>query len=263
MSVFKICLDAGHYKGYNQSKVYTKYYEGDKMWELTNKLHEELVNNYNVEVIKTRTDITKDLSLYNRGVMSKGCDMFISLHSNAVDNEKVDRVVIFKGHDSKESSTFTTKMATVISNTIGVSQLPQITTKDYNGGEYYGVLRGAKSVGTKRRYIFEHGFHTNTKTAKWLYNSNNLSLLAKNMAKCIGDEFKLDKIKSQPLYSTGVYKVTCESLNVRKEPTINSNIVTKVVYGDAFTITEVKNEFGKLKSGIGYISLNDKYVKKL
>ena len=31
----KICIDSGHYKGYNQGVVKT-YYEGDIVWKLTN-----------------------------------------------------------------------------------------------------------------------------------------------------------------------------------------------------------------------------------
>ena len=33
-----VCIDAGHYKGYNASKVVKGYFEGDVMWKLHNLL---------------------------------------------------------------------------------------------------------------------------------------------------------------------------------------------------------------------------------
>lgn len=54
-----------------------------------------------------------------------------------------------------------------------------------------------------------------------------------------------------------------EGLNIRKQPSLDSQIVGQVYQNQAFTIVETKNGFGKLKSGLGWISLNEKYVKKL
>ena len=55
-------------------------------------------------------------------------------------------------------------------------------------------------------------------------------------------------------------KVTCDILRVRKEPSINSMIVTRVKKGDVFTILEIKEKdgytWGRLKSGVGWIALN-------
>lgn len=54
-----------------------------------------------------------------------------------------------------------------------------------------------------------------------------------------------------------------EGLNVRKEPTTDSQITGVVYHKQVFTIVETKNNWGKLKSGLGWISLNNKYVQKL
>ena len=56
-------------------------------------------------------------------------------------------------------------------------------------------------------------------------------------------------------------KVTCDSLNVRKEPTTASRVVTVVHKGQVYTIVAEENGFLKLKSGVGWISKN--YVQKL
>lgn len=54
-----------------------------------------------------------------------------------------------------------------------------------------------------------------------------------------------------------------EGLNVRNKPSMDSQVVTQVHEGEVYTIIGEKNGFGFLKSQLGWISLNSKYVKKL
>ena len=63
--------------------------------------------------------------------------------------------------------------------------------------------------------------------------------------------------------STSQYlvKVTANNLNVRKGPGASYDISATVKKGDVFTITETKNGWGKLKSGVGWISLG--YTQRL
>lgn len=63
--------------------------------------------------------------------------------------------------------------------------------------------------------------------------------------------------------STSQYlvKVTANNLNVRKGPGASYDISATVKKGDVFTITKTKNGWGKLKSGVGWISLG--YTEKL
>ena len=63
-------------------------------------------------------------------------------------------------------------------------------------------------------------------------------------------------------------KIICDELNVRKTPIFeDSDVVMTVKKGEVFTIvgetTVNKTKFGKLKSGVGYISVGSKYVKKV
>ena len=67
--------------------------------------------------------------------------------------------------------------------------------KDHNGDgilndEWYGVLHGAKSVGTPA-ILLEHSFHTNTRATKWLLDDSNLHTLAKAEAKTLAEYFGL------------------------------------------------------------------------
>lgn len=54
-----------------------------------------------------------------------------------------------------------------------------------------------------------------------------------------------------------------EELNVRKGPNTTYDIVTTVKANQVYTIVETKGNWGKLKSGAGWISIHSKYVKRL
>lgn len=57
-------------------------------------------------------------------------------------------------------------------------------------------------------------------------------------------------------------EIICDELNIRQKADFNSKVVGTVKKGQVYTIIEESNGLGKLKSGIGYISLNSKYVKR-
>ena len=73
----------------------------------------------------------------------------------------------------------------------------------------------------------------------------------------------VEKVETKQTTSFKEYKVkvTCDSLNVRKEPTTASKVATVVHKGQVYTIVGEKNGFLKLKSGAGWISKN--YVQRL
>jgi N-acetylmuramoyl-L-alanine amidase len=188
-----ICLDAGHYGKYNRSPAVKDYYESDMAWKLHLLLKKEL-ESYGFNVIQTRNTQEKDLGLYERGAASKGCDLFLSIHSNAVGeetNESVDYPLVIVQLDGKGTE-LGEKLAGCIKMTMGTNQIAKVITKKGNSGEYYGVLRGAAAVGTMGM-ILEHSFHTNTKMAKWLLDEKNLGKMAKAEAKVIADYYGAKK----------------------------------------------------------------------
>ena len=54
-----------------------------------------------------------------------------------------------------------------------------------------------------------------------------------------------------------------ETLNIRKTASFDAPVVGQVHKHDVYTIISVENGLGKLKSGVGYISMNTKYVEKV
>lgn len=191
----KICLDAGHYGKYNRSKVVPGYYESEMNWKLHNYLAEEL-ERYGVTVVKTRANQAKDLGLSARGKKSAGCDLFLSIHSNAADAEYVDYPLVITMQDGKGDA-LGKKIAAKIEELMGTAQAGKITKKRGTyGGEWYGVLNGAAAVGTMG-LIIEHSFHTNKKAATWLSSDANLQAMAAAEAYIIAQHYGLDKQAAQ------------------------------------------------------------------
>lgn len=270
-----ICIDAGHYGRYNRSPGVKSYYESLQMWKLHELLEKEL-EAYGVEVITTREDQTKDLALEKRGKMAKGCDLFISLHSNAVGstmNESVDYPLACCSV-SGEADGIGLWLAQSVARTMGTKQSAQRTHRKLSSGkDYYGVLRGAAAVGVPG-VLLEHSFHTNTKAANWLLSDSNLARLAKAEAAVIAEYYGLEKqtVTAEPEingFKPYCVKVICSSLNIRKTPKwANSDVVGAIEKdGKKYTIIDEtylgSTKFGKLKGGAGWISLGSGYVKKV
>lgn len=206
-----VCIDAGHYGKYNRSAVVPEYYESDMNWKLHLMLEEEL-EKYGVQVVLTRTDKSKDMDLVQRGKASNGCDLFLSIHSNAADRESADYVAVYHLTDDTtttiddQSKELAKMLAPMIANLMGVKEgskaISRKASGDRNGDgimndNYYGVLHGARLVGTPG-LILEHSFHTNTKAAKWLMDDNNLRKMAVAEAKIIAEWFDVAKAEDKP-----------------------------------------------------------------
>ena len=190
----KICLDAGHVGSkYNQSPVVKTYYESAMVWALHLKLKAQLEAR-GFQVVTTRTSIDTDLGVYERGTASKGCDVFISLHSNACGTESVDYPAVYRAYDNKNDvDTLALKLAKKVGELMGTAQAGRTATrKNSSGGEYYGVLRGARAVGTPYYMLIEHSFHTNTKATKWLSVDANLDKLAVAEADILAEFFGME-----------------------------------------------------------------------
>lgn len=202
-----ICLDAGHYGLYNPSPGVKGYYESNMSWKLHLYLKEEL-ESYGFEVVTTRENQATDCALVSRGQTSAGCNLFLSLHSNAVGsymNESTDFpvAIVLLPDDNTDideiSAEIGKRLTNAVADTMGTRQAGSIWTRrsdnDRNGDgelndEWYGVLFGAKSVGTPA-ILMEHSFHTNTRSAKWLLDDGNLRNLAAAEAKVIAEYFGL------------------------------------------------------------------------
>lgn len=196
----KICLDAGHYGDYNPSPALSQYTEAECMWKLHLLLKAEL-EKYQVQVILTRTQQERDMSLTERGKRGAGCDLFLSLHSNAVGdgvNEDIDYPVSYVSIDGSADK-IGLALAQCVEDIMKTKQSARIEKRRGSNGDYYGVLRSASSVGTAA-LILEHSFHTNTRMTRWLLDESNLKRLASAEAVAIAKYFDLQEEEQMVRY---------------------------------------------------------------
>ncbi len=274
----KICIDAGHYGKYNRCPNNPAYYESVVMWTL-HLLLKKYLEELGAVVILTRQNQSVDKALEARGMTAKDCDLFLSLHSNAVGNyinELIDYVAVY--HLTADTTTecddiskeVAMVLAPAIADVMGTKQGYKVLTRqagyDRNGDgimndNYYAVLHGARMVETPG-LILEHSFHTNSTTVNWLLDDDNLDRLARAEAQAITKYFSGVDVEvkgdSDVPYLIRIANVPKgDVLNVRKEPNANATKTGELAYNNPnkFTIVAEQNGWGKLKSGIGWINL--------
>ena len=182
-----VCLDAGHIGKYNKSPSVPEYYESDFTWKFHLYLKEEL-EKYGIIVVLTRGDQYESMGVFDRGVAAQGCDLFISIHSDASSNTSYSNPSAYcciNGSADKIGM----QLAQVISKDMGVAPA-QLYHRVGDNGDYYGVLRGCTSVGVPG-VLLEHSFYTNPNSAKWMLNDDNLKKLAADEALVIAQYFGL------------------------------------------------------------------------
>lgn len=256
----RICIDAGHYGKYNPGAI-KGYYESQAMWKL-HLLLKKALTEYGIKVVTTRANQRTDLDLYERGRKAKGCDAFISLHSNAASSESVNYVVCMHqidddcGKMDAASKELAKRLADCVAKVMGAK--PQTWSTKGNRGDYYGVLRGAHAVNVPG-VIVEHGFHTNKAQCDWLLKDANLAELARAEAEAIADYFGATKTQEFQV------KIKVKTLRVRSGAGTEHPIVTKVRRGEIYTITKTNEAgtWGRLKSGAGWICIKPTYVEKI
>lgn len=236
---FKVCLDAGHYGNYNAGAV-KGYYESVRMWKLTELLAKELTAR-GIAVIKTRSNQATDLALTSRGKKAKGCDLFISLHSNAASTETPDYPVAYVPLNGSGTA-IGAKLSDCVCSVMGTAQKGRTATRKGSGGaDYYGVIRGAAAVGVPG-VILEHSFHTNPKAAAWLMNDANLAKLAKAEADCIAEWLEgtakpsaqtLQVAQRKSAAYNKAYKTTAD-LNMRSGAGTDFPVLTTLPHGASF-----------------------------
>ena len=177
-----ICLDAGHFAKYNQSPVNYAYWESDFTWKFHLMLKEEL-EKLGIKVITTREDKDTDLDLKERGYTAEGCDLFISIHSNASDyycNDSPDAYCSVSG----VCDDIGLLLAQCIARDMNTYQAGRVCHKTGKYGDWYSVLYGSACVGTPA-ILLEHSYHTNYRATIWLMNDDNLRKMAADEAEVL------------------------------------------------------------------------------
>ncbi len=190
----KICIDAGHGKGSNPSPADGRYFEGDRMFRLQGFLQREL-ESYGVEVVCTRKQVEDHPSLPERAKIARDCHLLLSLHSNAVGNQRCDTVDYVRVYYpvSRVCLPLAQSLAELIANVMGTWQSPQAAARYNSAGDadYYGIIRHAAQLGVPA-LLLEHSFHTHLERTRWLLEDRNLYRLAQAEAALIAEYYGLE-----------------------------------------------------------------------
>ena len=283
-----IILDSGHAKSTGgkrspDNSLYEWEFNNDMQYRIKARL-EQL--GFQVYLTNPNPKTVKDIALSTRASLAntqwqrkgKPNALFVSLHANAYGTwTTANGVEVFY---AKNASARSKKCASVMCKHIHEA-LKKVRPGSVNRGvksENFTVIYKAAMPSI----LIEYAFYTNREDLKVL--KNNRAELCEATVKALCELFNITYKKSSQINNTPavqpvvkpsqpsstktsflvkiIYKGK-EGLNIRQNADVNSKIKGQVFEGQVFTIVEVKNGFGKLKSGAGWISIGSKYVKKL
>ena len=258
----KILLIAGH--GANDPGACSSFgVERDEARKIVNRMV-ELLKAYKVEV----------------GVYPQSRNCYADVCNGAVQVNMANYDYVFEVHFNSASSPqangaeiwVTPIEATVVVERNIVNKLAAIGFQ--NRGvkkEYFAVITHAKNKGTSSALV-ETCFISNQNDMN-LYR-NKFEQVCNAMVSGIADGFGLQKNpgaknqESKPVdkpyptpppateFKPYVVKVDNAAIYVLDAPSPDANIVRTVYRGNAYTIVDAKNGYGKLKSGLGWINLS-------
>ena len=213
---------------------------------------------------KNEIGLAKRAQLANNEWAKKGKPqaVFVSLHANAYGAwTTANGVEVFH---TKSCSQASKKYAKIMCDNIHAT-LKKLRPGSVNRGvkaENFTVIYKANMPSI----LIEYAFYTNKQDLVVL--KNNRAELAeatvKALCQCFNIPYKAAgaEPKQEPFLVKVIYTGK-EGLNIRKQANLSSAVVGQVFEGQVFTILEVVNGMGKLKSGVGWISLGAKYVKRV
>lgn len=224
--------------------------ESDKNRELGKRLIAMLQEKGHTAVNCTVDYSSNDLSDRVRKANAQPLDLFVSLHLNAykmVEQEMGVETYIYNGsYSGKEDLR---KIAQAVQSAL----VSMVGWKDRRVKEdNFYVIRETSAPAI----LIELGFCD----SKGDMNKWNTEKIASAIFKGItGKDYSGQAPAPQPPAPTpsGSYtvKITADTLNVRTGPGTNYPVSTTVKKGEVYTIVETNGEWGKLKSGAGWISL--------
>ena len=140
-----------------------------------------------------------------------------------------------------------------------LNDIPVISSQGFKVGEKVRVKESATQYATGQAlaWFVKGSIYEVTKVA------GDKLLLSDIMSWVWIDD--VEKVSANTVVATTqsfLVEIICDELNIRQKADFNSKVVGTVKRGEVYTILQEENGLGKLKSGVGYISLNSKYVKR-
>ncbi len=280
MSKYYVWLDAGHSKatsGKRNEKANPKFYEYEFNNDVAVKLKARLEAHGITVYLTNTTPNGADIALATRAntantkwsSLGKPSNaIFVSIHGNASTGAWANARGVEVYHANNASSK-SKNLASLLTK-----QIYEDIKKVDSGFKQRGVKSANFTVIYKASMpsvLIEHGFYDNKEDLALMQNKRNVFVEAdcKAICKYFGITYKEpivenknDEVKNNENFQIKVIYEGKEGLNIREQPNATSKIKGQIYYNEVYTIVEVQGNWGRLKSGIGWISLNSKYVQR-
>ena len=238
----KIAIDLGH--GVGQDRGATSKYITEE--EIINLVGNEVIKKLRAnghEVVMCRpsraTSVTNSLSQRVNIANTKGCNLYVSIHANCGGGHGSD---IFT-YNSKQFS----ECERVLNNLCSLG----FTNRGIKNGCNLYVIRHTKMTAM----LIEICFIDSLQDVQKFKNLGHAKIADEIVRGIIGN------VKTSHTVGCFKVKVNCNGLNVREQPNTNSKITDVIHRNEVYTIVSISNNWGKLKSGRGWICLN--YCKRV
>lgn len=282
---YKVAIDAGHGSSTSGKRVPDGYREHWINVKCANYFNEAM-KRCGIDTLKVAwddTDATDDedvaLTTRQKQIKNANCDISISWHANAYGDGKsynnsqgVETLI----HNDTSKTNDSYSLATKVQN-----HLIQGTAQKNRGVKRQSLaMCNCKAMGTRASILVEIGFMTNEHEANLMKSDAFCLECAEEAAQGVCEYLGVNYIKGnastqiqQPSSSIGatssstnnkIYQVKLlEDLNIRKTPNGKIVQVNGAKKGIIYTIVETQGNWGRLKSGAGWISVSNKYVKRV
>lgn len=252
----RIAINAGHYKK-TTGKRCLKVLDANQTreWDLNDRIAdklEDLLKSYNCEVLRIddTTGLT-DTSLANRCKKANawGADIYISIHHNAgVEGGSGGGTVVFYYSSNPERKAQAQALYNAVVARTGLigNRAEKVVKKGF-----YELAHTNMSA-----FLLENGFMDSRIDTPIILTEDHADKTARGLLDFLVNEFKLGGVPS-----SFKVRITAELLNYRQGPNTSYKVNGTVKKGEVYTIVKTSGNWGRLKSGAGWINL--KYVTRL
>jgi N-acetylmuramoyl-L-alanine amidase len=262
-----ICIDAGHGK-YTPGKRCLKSIDSNETreWVLNSRIANYVQSGlkaYNCTTMRV-DDVTgeTDVSLANRVAKANKAkaDWYVSIHANAgVNGGSGGGICVYTAKTCSAKSTALQKA--IYDSTVKYTGLKGNRSTPTPTSNFY-VIKNTNMPAI----LGEFGFMDSTKDTPIILTDDFAQKCAKGIVEAIVSVAGLSKsgvplttpvgVQTKPTFTPYVVRITASKLHVRSGVGTSHPIVTSLKKGEAYTIVEERNGWGKLKSGLGWIKLS-------
>lgn len=263
----KIYIDAGH-GGADPGAVSGNVHESELNLKAALACRDYL-SSYDCQVIMSRTtDVNPAVTSRYKTAIAEKVDAVLCMHHNAGGGDGGEVWFWYTDNRAKELARLTAQEYKVIGQNLrtgpGLPEGTKACKPDIR--QNFGMCREPAARGIPA-ILGEFAFVDNATDRQIVDTDAELAEQGKAygraVVKFLGLKLKdnTPPVVTQKPSNQFLVKITADLLNIRKSASIWSLVSGKVKKNEVYTIIEVKGDWGKLKSGAGWINL--KYTKRV